>query len=72
MEKVLGENRNESTTKLIEILDSINTTCQDYDESLLDEVGNLLQSCSSTVAAKYDKDEELPGCSNTSRQSLID
>ena len=72
MEKMLGENRNESTTKLTEILDSINTTCQDFDESLLDKVGDLLQGNSSAVADGYDKKEELPGCSNSSRQTVID
>ena len=71
MEKMLGENRNESTTKLTEILDSINTSSKEFDESLLDKVGDILQASSSTITDGNDEDAELPGCSNANRQSFI-
>ena len=73
MEKMLGENRNESTTKLTEILDSIDMASKEFDESLLDKVGDILQGSSSTAADRNDDDDgQLPGCSNTNRQSFID
>ena len=72
MEKMLGEKRSESTTQLTEILDSINTSSKEFDERLLNRVGNILQGNSSTTAFDNNEDGELPGPSTTCNQSKMD
>ena len=68
MEKMLGDKRTESTAQFIEILDSIDANSQEFDDNLLNKVGNILQGNDKNVR---NLDFDTPGCSYTESPDVV-